>query len=403
MTTMSWLRKGQIALVAVCCCAPLVHADKGQTFKSKRYVIHTDVERKRARQIATHMDAVYDAYNRRFGRAGFRQRYRQHMPLYMFTSRDDYLSFLARHRIDAVNTAGVFFVRRDVSGLATFLEGQSETRLYRVLQHEGFHQFALARIGPNLPIWANEGLAEYFGDAIVVKGKLVTNQVNEMRLRHVVASIRAEEHMPFDVLMNMTGDQWHRRVGERDNASLMYNQSWSIVHFLINGDKKYRKAFDAYLKLINKGQSAGKAYTEAFGGTYEPFEKAWKAYILELKPNTLNTALLRLEFIAQGLRQLHNDDVAVTSLEQLIEKLQAIDFRMIRSSHDVHQVLRATDAENFQPPADPDLKTQPVFELVPAEDESLPPGVVLKGMKPGARLTWSLDEKGKPAYRISFE
>ena len=30
--------------------------------------------------------------------------------------------------------------------------------MYYVLQHEGFHQFADARIASNLPPWVNEGL-----------------------------------------------------------------------------------------------------------------------------------------------------------------------------------------------------------------------------------------------------
>jgi hypothetical protein len=35
---------------------------------------------------------------------------------------------------------------------------------WHVVQHEGFHQFVAQVIRGDMPIWANEGLAEYFGE-----------------------------------------------------------------------------------------------------------------------------------------------------------------------------------------------------------------------------------------------
>ena len=41
-----------------------------------------------------------------------------------------------------------------------------DARTWHTVQHEGFHQFAHVVIRGDLPIWVNEGLAEYFGEAV---------------------------------------------------------------------------------------------------------------------------------------------------------------------------------------------------------------------------------------------
>ena len=43
---------------------------------------------------------------------------------------------------------------------------------WHTVQHEGFHQFAHAVIGGDIPTWLNEGLAEYFGEALFTGGRV---------------------------------------------------------------------------------------------------------------------------------------------------------------------------------------------------------------------------------------
>src|SRR5690606_21917268 len=176
-------------------------------FKSKRYEITTDVDRELAQDIAQHMDAVYDEYARRM--SGFRPRTNdKYFPLYVWENYETYLEFVAGYGFRADNSGGVFFFSPKGSGLSTWVEGQSRLKMYYVLQHEGFHQFAYMRIDDDLPPWVNEGLAEYFGDALLIDGKLVPGKLDEERLLRMSRALNEHKFIDFRDLMTMDNREW---------------------------------------------------------------------------------------------------------------------------------------------------------------------------------------------------
>ena len=66
-----------------------------------------------------------------------------------------------------------------------------------MLQHEGFHQFAFNHIGEALPTWINEGLAQYFEDAIIVGDKMTTGLANARRVEQVKQALEDGRAMDF--------------------------------------------------------------------------------------------------------------------------------------------------------------------------------------------------------------
>ena len=141
-------------------------ADDLQVFASHHYHIHTNLSREETVPFGRHMDAVFAQYERRF--ADYTERHAGLMPLYLFRHQDEYLDFMRHHGIDATGSGGMFFVTHSIRGLATWAHGHSRSQTLRTLQHEGFHQFAWNHLGPNLPTWMNEGLAQYFEDAVIL-------------------------------------------------------------------------------------------------------------------------------------------------------------------------------------------------------------------------------------------
>ncbi|MCH7870980.1 MAG: hypothetical protein IID33_04705, partial [Planctomycetes bacterium] len=133
-------------LTAVLCCE--ARAGKLYQFMSRgrRYQITTDVDRKLAKQIANHMDRVYAEYDRRL--SDFHARDSRAMPLYILSTRKAYMKIMRENfGINASNTSGMFFVNERGPMLSAWVQGQSRARLFETLRHEGFHQFAWARIG----------------------------------------------------------------------------------------------------------------------------------------------------------------------------------------------------------------------------------------------------------------
>ncbi len=400
-------RQCLIVLIAAACAQSALGGEQ-KTFltKNRHYQIFTDLDRGAAMQIGRHMERVYAEYHRRL--SAFHTRDSRPMPLFVFSKKRDYLRFfLERAGVDAANTSGLFYAGEDgTSGLATWVEGQSRARVFEILQHEGFHQFAYVRIGYRLPPWANEGLAEYFEDALLVKGRFQTGRVNPDRLRQVVEVIRADKSIPFRLLLNMSTRDWGGSVLSGDaDTSLRYNQSWSIVHFLINAQRgKYAKAFEQYLLGVSKGFDSATAFEKAFRTKdYAPFERAWKKYMLALKPDPLNTAVKRLQFLIMGLKELHNRGIEVDSIAALKQKLTEARFRVIFKSHAGAKIVTAADEEYFQPPDSGNPKKPATLELVASKNKKLPPEIVIKGLRPGLRVKWKRNKNGELVDEIVFK
>ena len=111
------------------------------------------------------------------------------------------------------------------------------------VRHEGFHQY-LDRLMRSPPLWFNEGLAEYFEVARVVRGKWTLGLRNKRHTRWVPKDA-AELHdfLYLDAKTFMTG------------AARNYGRAWSFVHFLRHGKPKHKKLFRRFWKAFKTGLS----------------------------------------------------------------------------------------------------------------------------------------------------
>lgn len=370
-------------------------------FRSRYYDVHTDLARDEVRDLVNHMDQVALAYNQRF--ASFRPQNEERPSLFLLSGNDAYQAVLAGFGIDGTNSGGMFARRGDgFQGLFTFINDQSQDRVLHTLQHEGFHQFAWQRIGGGLPIWANEGIAEYFGNAIMVRGELRTGVFPASAIHRMQQAIRADAYLPFDDLINMSGTEWNRRLRSGDpRARLAYLQSWSVAHFLVHADNgRYRSAFDDYLRAIYEGQSPSQAAQTAFKtDQLQPFEDAWKEYMLQhIKPDPLTTARERMLFLTAGIGELaKRGEAAPASMEQLERALKKINFRYENNiGHGIVVVFDSDDEELFDPPLDERGRDRFRFELTAPEAEGFPGGVRIEPIAFNMRVAWVPLEEPMP-------
>ena len=377
-------------------------------FNTRFYAVTTDLaDRKLAEDIGKHMDSVYAEYAARM--AGFKAnpyaavKPGERMPLYVMTRYKDYLGLLRDFGFDAENSGGVFFRSPRGSGLATWVEGQSRLKMYYVLQHEGFHQFADARIASNLPQWVNEGLAEYFGDALMVKGKLVPGKLDRERLNRMKRAVEDEIVLSFRDLMTMDNGEWMQRVTSGDKASsLMYDMSWSVCYSLIHGGPKYRAALEQYLSLLNRGTQPQKAFEQVFGGNLDAFQASWEKGLKRMEPDAWYSSVRHLQLMAAALRAFHENKVEVKSFNHLKEQLIRYKFRAeIRERDVVARGERVEKVEHVE--QNFDFPNPAVAELVPSTDPKLPAGLVVKGIKPTLKLSWKLDAAGKLVEEIEYD
>lgn len=380
---------------------------------SRYYEIKSDLPKEDFVRYARHLDRMYEEYAQRF--SSLRKRNPgEAMNVMIFRKQSDYLYVLrTRYGIDGTGSGGMFFMNRRGQGLALWVESLPERRVHHVIQHEGFHQYAYTLFGNDLPIWVNEGLAEFFGEAVLVGNTLVLGQTTPRVLRTLKGAIENDEHVPFGQMVNMSSAEWNNNV-KSGGAALQYRQAWSMVHFLIYGqDARYQSEFERYLRKLNIATPPDAAWNDVFGPNLAPFELAWKEFALAARPSAFRTALERIEFMAEGALELSRRGSKPTSLDELQTQLVEIGFRQEVVGHGSRSILRATDPVNFAIPADDFTDTAEFVvesrrrrlnrrEKMWEEKQPMPPDIKTDGLRPN-RITveWSRDrETGAISYEL---
>lgn len=273
---------------------------KWHIIQTRHYRVRTDISQTVARAISRHMEAMYGEYRRRMsslpGRRGAVR-----FEVVIFKDQADYGVFVGpRGR----NSGGMFIGHRN--SLASFGTEADMERILRVLRHEGFHQFAAGFIGRTMPIWLNEGMAVFFENSEWTTEGLQIGLVPPGRLALLKRARAAKRLLPLVKMLLMSDATWSRNVNSGAEAGdLQYAEAWSMVHFLVYGDKgKYRRHLERYIRQVAKGRSGQQAFNDVFAGDAKGFERRWLAYMDSLKPGDhirCEHRLLLLVHLLQGV------------------------------------------------------------------------------------------------------
>jgi hypothetical protein len=245
--------------------APHVMADLKE-YDTKYYTIYTDIDPDDEKEAAIRMTKMAEEYHERT--KGFAGTINSKFPFYLYKSSADYYAAGGMPR-----SAGVF-ISIGSGGKLMAVAGKSVTQqTWQVVQHEGFHQFAHAVIGGEIPTWLNEGLAEYFGESIFTGDGFVTGVIPPWRLERLKQEISGGETKTIRQMMETSPDQWAGNLN-----IINYDQAWSMVHFLVHGDdQKYQAAFSNCIREISKGKTFNTAWIDTIGPT-DGFEDRWKKW-----------------------------------------------------------------------------------------------------------------------------
>ena len=238
-----------------------------RTYQTRYYVIHTDLELDTVREAAARLTAMAEEYHRRT--RGFAGVIRKRLGFYLFSNKADY------HAAGGpVGSAGVY-TGKALMAMAPKKYGDN---VWRIVQHEGFHQFAHTVISRRLPVWVDEGLAEYFGHGIWTGDGFVTGVIPPGRLKRVKTMISSGQVMPFMDILMMKRKTWNSHLEMRN-----YDQAWSMVQFLVHAEEgKYRKALGAFISDIAAHRPWKQAFVNRFGRNVTDFQKRYSEWWLSL-------------------------------------------------------------------------------------------------------------------------
>jgi hypothetical protein len=230
-----------------------------KAYPTSHYVIYTDLDIETVREAAARLTAMtreYELRARSFGRKAHGR-----LPFYLFSRAEDY------YAAGGLRGSSGVYTGRYLAAIADKRRGES---VWRVVQHEGFHQYVHKVIGQRIPVWVNEGMAEYFAEGLWTGDRFVVGVIPPRRLAALKALIKAGKLLPFFRIMAMDHKQWAADLSARN-----YHQAWAMVHFLAHADDaKYRAAFDGFIADIAiRNMAWERAFLGRFGRDLAGFER----------------------------------------------------------------------------------------------------------------------------------
>jgi hypothetical protein len=257
--------------------------ERAFSVETAHYNVRTDISDERCQQYAHLLESMRPVYAKALGIEPPRDVKKRLALVLVFDTQIGFFAYAAMGN-HSVTEKTLGFYAPSFHQLLLFedVKDKSGEETLDTLSHEGFHQWADGVL-VNLPIWANEGLAEYFGAT-----KLDLNDGSVLRAGGVqtgrLANLRSyltenTKYWGFETFMNES----HARFME-DEPPFRYAQAWSMAHFFMEGDNgQHRPVFQRYLLLLKEGASPSSAFRRSFGrGDVRTLEKSWLRHVLAL-------------------------------------------------------------------------------------------------------------------------
>ena len=163
--------------------------------------------------------------------------------VYLFSSDASYYGFL-KQQFPNFPTRRAIFVETDIE-LAVYAHWGDH--IAEDLRHEVAHGYLHAAI-PNLPLWLDEGLAEYFEVGFSRKG------LNQTHLDLLNAQIDLAAWQP-DL------DRLEQLASAAEMSQLDYAEAWAWVHYLLNSDDDKANLLTGYLADLRQATTANRLGT----------------------------------------------------------------------------------------------------------------------------------------------
>jgi tetratricopeptide (TPR) repeat protein len=170
------------------------------------------------------------------------------------------------------DVAGFFQPGQGVNYVTVTVEGGLDN--LGIIYHEYVHLLVNNNVS-GLPLWFNEGLAEYYR----------TFQVNDWgdlahigRVQNDHVLLLRQQFLPLKTIIAV--DHQSPLYNESNKASIFYAESWALVHYLMLGDeRRFAKNYGAFVAALADGQSLEDAARSALGIGADELEKGLRLHI----------------------------------------------------------------------------------------------------------------------------
>ena len=171
-----------------------------------------------------------------------------------------------------VKELGGYFSAGPLSNHVAIVGNQYSTDVSSTIYHEYLH-YLLRTNQTELPLWLNEGLAEFYStfdveDGLASIGTPISNHLRWLRNNSLI---------PLAELIAMDNDSPEYNEGHR--RGVFYAQSWALTHMMVMDSSEGPNRASVYAGLLRRGIDGDDAFQDALGGSYVEIEKELNRYV----------------------------------------------------------------------------------------------------------------------------
>lgn len=245
-------------LAAASCLSSYGSPDQWTEVKSEHFTVLTDAGEKKGRHLADQFERMRWMFQTLFPATNADRG----APIIVVAAKDqktfeaiEPAAYLAKGQL---KLGGYFMQAADKNYILLRLDAEFE-HPYASVYHEYTH---LEFSGDNewLPLWLNEGLAEFFQNTEIRNKDVVIGEASADDILY----LRQNRLIPLPVLFKV--DAHSPYYHEEQKGSVFYAESWAVTHFLFTSDRKMRtNRVGDYMKLLGANEDPVAAAEKAFG------------------------------------------------------------------------------------------------------------------------------------------
>lgn len=270
---MRTLRIPILAAIAVgVLAAPVAAKERWTQVRSQNFLLIGNASEKDIRKVGTRLEQFRETFRLVFGTMNLTSSIPTHVVVFKNSSSfKPFKPVRPDGRLDEF-IAGYFQAGEDVNYIAISTEGD-DRQTYGTIFHEYVHYIVNSNFGKSeVPVWFNEGLAEYYQTFEIVddqRVRLGLAQGGHLQL------LRMSRFIPLEELFNTRSTDL--TLLSEHSRNIFYAQSWALMHYLIQGGKS--EGLTKFLRAKMRNVRAEDAFREAFRKTYAEMELELRQYI----------------------------------------------------------------------------------------------------------------------------
>jgi len=218
-------------------------------------------------QIKREINEIYRILRERVGIAEINP---VHIKIRFFDNKKQFSLLRSKSKLLDDSVIGFYDQLKNEAAIYT---GRNDKQMYAVARHEITHGIADQSFG-NVPVWLNEGMAEYFEQLnfedfttrIIEVNKGHLNKLNNMKLPRLKS------------YLSLTPSQWYAKEGKEDRYAL----SWSLFHYLMlkgEGKQLLRSMFNHLAANYCKPFSDIEYINRNYPGGIDALDKNWRIWL----------------------------------------------------------------------------------------------------------------------------